>query len=71
MAVTNYKIRHLTGASAWITVTAMLVLSLASVLILYYEVRHAPEAVALIVGIYAALTLSAWGYARWNCRHQT
>lgn len=71
MAITNYKIRHLTGASAWITVAAMLVLSLASVLILYYEVRHAPEAVALIIGIYAALTLSAWAYARWHYHHHT
>lgn len=68
MAVANYRIRHLTKANPTITISAIVGLGLASVLILYYEIRHAPAEVTVIIGLYVLLTLSAWGYSRWHCR---
>lgn len=64
IAFANYRVRHLTQASSWMAIAAMLGLAVGTVLIFYYEFVHQPEQLVFIASLYAALTLSAWGYAR-------
>lgn len=64
MALANHRIRERTGSSPWLTSTAIVVLLSGTALILRYELRHRPEQVAFIAGLYALLTLGAWRYAR-------
>lgn len=63
MAFANYKIRHLTNSSAWITVISFLGLLGGAILILYYEYMHQPKQLIFILCLYAVLTISAWLYA--------
>ena len=64
IAYANYKIRHLTGSSAVISVLSMLGLILGTVLIIYYELINQPEQLLFIAGLYALLTAGAWIYSR-------
>ncbi len=64
MAVANFKMRHKTDSSTFITIIAILGLLMGTVLILYYEFLSNPEQLLFIVILYAILSLGAWGYAR-------
>lgn len=64
MAYANYKIRHLTGSSATLTVLAFMGLMLGTVLIIYYEISNQPQQLLFIAGLYALLTLGSWSYSR-------
>ncbi|MEZ4333329.1 MAG: APC family permease [Myxococcota bacterium] len=64
MALANHRIRAQTGSSPWATSAAIAGLLSGTALILRYELRHRPEQVAFIAGLYALLTLGAWFYAR-------
>ncbi len=64
MAVANFKIRHLTGSSPIITIVSIFGLSLGTTLILYFELKHQPEQLLFIVGLYALLTLGSWLFSR-------
>ncbi len=64
IAYANYKIRHLTGSSAVISVLSMLGLILGTVLIIYYELINQPEQLLFIAGLYVLLTAGAWIYSR-------
>jgi amino acid transporter len=63
MAYANYKIRHLTHSSLFITVASFFGLMAGTVLILYYEFSYQPRQIFFIGGIYALLTLSSWVYS--------
>ena len=64
MAIANFKIRHKTNSSTFITVIAILGLLMGTVLILYYEFLSNPEQLLFILILYMILSLGAWGYAR-------
>ena len=64
MAYANFKIRHLTGSSAVISIISMLGLALGTVLIIYYEFTSQPEQLLFICGLYVLLTLCARFYSR-------
>lgn len=64
MAIANFKIRHKTHSSTFITVIAILGLLMGTVLILYYEFLSNPEQLLFILILYMILSLGAWGYAR-------
>jgi amino acid transporter len=64
MAFTNFKIRHLTNSSTFITVLSFLGLLGGTLLILYYEFNNQPEQVLFILGLYALLTISSWLFSR-------
>ena len=64
MAYANYRVRHLTGSSATISVLSMLGLLLGTMLIIHYEFMNQPEQLLFIAGLYILLTLSAWLYSR-------
>ena len=64
MAYANFKIRHLTGSSAIISILSMLGLMLGMVLIIYFELSNQPEQLLFIAGLYALLTAGAWVFSR-------
>ena len=64
MAYANFRIRHLTGSSAVISVLSMLGLIPGTVLIIYYELINQPEQLLFIAGLYVLLTACAWIYSR-------
>jgi len=68
MAIANFKIRKATHSSTLFTLTAITGLTVGTVLILYYEYMTKPEQLFFIMGIYALLSLGAWGYARLRSR---
>ena len=68
MTFANYKIRHLTDSSVWITMFSILGLLCATVLILYYEFNNQPRQMVFIVGIYIALSLGAWLFSKRQAR---
>ena len=63
MAYANYRIRHLTGASALLTVSSILGLGIATVLIFYYEYEHRPAQLIFIASLYLLLTVGAWVFS--------
>ncbi|MBE9564124.1 MAG: amino acid permease [Proteobacteria bacterium] len=69
MAYANYKIRHLTGASAFISILSISGLLFGTVLILYYEFTSQPEQLLFIGGLYFLLTAGAWIYSRLNSKN--
>jgi len=66
MAYANYKIRHLTGSSAILTILSLVGLSMGTVLILYYEISTQIQQMIFICGIYSLLTLGSWLYSKNN-----
>jgi len=64
MAVANFKIRKQTHSSTFFTLTSIFGLLIGAALILYYEFQTKPDQLFFIVGIYAILSLGAWGYAK-------
>jgi amino acid transporter len=69
MALANFRIRRQTASSTPLALLTIAGLLTGSVLIVYYEAVHAPTQMQFILGLYALLSLGAWGYAHW--REQT
>ncbi|MEZ4945631.1 MAG: APC family permease [Cyclobacteriaceae bacterium] len=68
MAVANFKIRKETNSSTFLTVLAIIGLSVGGVLILYYELTNNWEQMLAIVVLYVLLALGAWGFAKRKLR---
>ena len=66
MAYTNFKIYKLTNSSLYISIFAILFLSMGTILIIYYEATTQIEQVYFIIGLYAILTFCAWLFSRFN-----
>ncbi len=64
MAYANYRIRRVTHSSTGITILAILVLLLGTLLILYYEASTQPQQLFFIGSLYILLTTAAFVYAR-------
>ena len=64
MAYTNFKKRHETGSSLILTITAMLGLVIAGLLIIYFEFTENREQFQYILMIYFLLWISALVYSR-------
>lgn len=64
MAYANFKIRHKTKSSVFLTLFAIITLFTGMVLILYYEIMTQIEQLYFIVGLYSFLSLSAYVYAK-------
>ncbi len=64
MAIANYRIRDKTHSSTIWTILAIIGLSIGGALILYYEFTHKWEQMLVIIGLYIALALGAWGFAK-------
>jgi amino acid transporter len=63
MAFANFRIRHKTASSSFLTILSVVGLGLGTVLILYYEFNEQPRQVLFIMGNYVLLTVLAWLYA--------
>ena len=61
MAIANHSIRKKTKAKGLFTLTAVIGLSMAAILILYHE--YISNGAIRILGIYGLLTLGAWSYS--------
>jgi amino acid transporter len=68
MAIANHKVRDLTDSSRFVTIAAIGGLSLATMLILFYEATNQPRQLLFILGLYAALSVGSWFYSRLNAR---
>ncbi|MFT7859693.1 MAG: APC family permease [Sulfurimonas sp.] len=66
MAYANFKIREKTGASALITLIALVSLSLGTLLIFYYEYTTEVEQIYFIGLLYILLSLSAFLYSKFE-----
>lgn len=64
MAYANYKIRHLTGSSATLTILSLFGLIMGTVAILYYEISTQIQQLFFIGGLYVLLTIGSWLYAK-------
>lgn len=64
MAYANLRIHKQTQSSLVLTLLAVAGLLVGTLLILYYEWKHQPEQLLFILGLYLALTLGAFGYAK-------
>ncbi len=64
MAWANFRIRDKTGSSLTLTLLACLVLAGGTGMILYYELTHEIGQMLFVGGLYVALMIGAWGYAR-------
>jgi amino acid transporter len=64
MAYANFRIRHLTGSSALISILSITGLIFGALLIVYYELITQPEQLLFIAGLYALLTAGSWIYSR-------
>jgi len=69
MAYANYRIRTLTASSVTLTLLAFFGLMAGTLLILYYEFSDQPKQMFFILGIYIALTVAAWLYAKSRRKH--
>ena len=69
MAYANFKIRKKTGSSVSLTIMAFLGLTCGTVTIIYYELKHQPQQLVFVIGLYLALTMCAWLYSRKNVIH--
>lgn len=66
MAYANFRIRHLTDSSLWVTLLSMLGLAAGGILILHFEYRDNPEQLIFMLVLYGLLTLGALVFARFN-----
>jgi len=64
MAYANYKIHVQTNSSVMMTICAMIGLTLATGMIIYFEMTNQLEQLYFIAAIYLLLTLSAWAYSK-------
>ena len=64
MAYANYKIRHLTNSSLFITIISFVGLLIGTILILYYEFNNQPQQLIFILIIYTLLTIGSWLFSR-------
>jgi len=64
MAYANYKIRHLTNSSLFITIISFIGLLIGTILILYYEFNNQPQQLIFILIIYTLLTIGSWLFSR-------
>jgi len=64
MAIANFKIRKQTRSSTFLTLLSIFGLLIGAAVILYYEFQTKPDQLFFIVGIYAVLSIGAWGYAK-------
>ncbi len=64
MAYANFKIRKVTESSFILTVLAFAGLTCGMVSIIAYELKHQPQQLIFITGLYILLTISSWGYSR-------
>ncbi len=64
MAIANYKIRHKTNSSKFITILSIIGLSIGGILILYYEFTNKWEQMIAIIMLYIFLAFAAWIYAK-------
>ncbi|GMR18300.1 MAG: amino acid permease [Gammaproteobacteria bacterium] len=71
MAYANYKIRHLTGSSAVLTILSLFGLLMGTVLIIYYEFNTQIQQLIFIAGLYALLTIGSWLYSSGNKNHNS
>lgn len=71
MAYANFRIRHLTGSSAVISILSILGLISGTVLIIYYELTNQSEQLLFIGGLYVLLTAGSWIYSRINSNKKT
>ena len=66
MAWANHVHRAKTKANPLMTVLAMCGLGSGAVLILMFEANHAPMQLVFVLGLYLALSLGAWAFARFG-----
>jgi amino acid transporter len=66
MAIANYKLRHQTKSSSFLTISAIVGLSAGGALILFYEFTNEMQQMIFIVCIYVALLAAAGLYSRRN-----
>ena len=71
MAYANFKIRDDTKSSLFLTVLAFSGLTCGMVSIIYYELKHQPQQLVFIGGLYGLLTLCAWGYSKTKARQKS
>ena len=64
MAIANFKVRRKTKSSSFLTMLAILVLSLGGILILYYEFTTRLHQMLFIIALYILLTIGAYLYAK-------
>jgi len=70
MALANYRIRHLTRSSRFVTVVSLLGLLMGTVLILYYEYVNQPGQLVFIISLYTALTVGSLLFSRINSNNR-
>ena len=64
MAFANYKVRHLTHSSSFVTLFAIFGLISGTILIFYYEFSNQLQQMFFIIGLYILLTVGSWLYSR-------
>jgi L-asparagine transporter-like permease len=64
MAYANYKKRHETNSSVYLTVIALVGLLIAGLLIVYFEFTENKEQFVYIISIYAILGIGAFLYSK-------
>ena len=64
MAVANLKMRKQTKSSPVLTILAIIVMTIAGILILYYEFKNALTQMLFIIGLYVLLTIGAFVFAK-------
>ena len=64
MAFANFKIRHLTSSSTFITALSIFGLLMGTILIFYYEFDSQPDQLIFIFGLYSLLTSGSWLYSK-------
>ncbi len=64
MAYANFKIYKQTNSSLFLTILAMVMLFIGTILIIYYEATTEIEQLYFIVSIYILLTCGAWLYSK-------
>lgn len=71
MAVANFRIRDKTKSSTAATLLALIFLAGGGVLIVAYEFSFQPEQILFMAGLYAALMVGSFAYARLQRRRAT
>jgi amino acid transporter len=64
MAFANFKIRHKTRSSTWVTLVSFFGLLSGTILILYYEYHNEPKQLLFIIILYSVLTLLSWLFSK-------
>ncbi|MCT7909671.1 APC family permease [Arcobacter lacus] len=64
MAIANFKIRDRTNSSLFITILAIVLLFISTILIIFYEFQVEIEQMLFIVFLYVILTFLSWIYSK-------